>query len=505
MRTPIQIDELYLASDAFDTTDFEILDLEVVAALQRPTRITADVDVGELEIADDDLVALLESPATIRLRAGDDAYALGHRVESIELLTPRANGSFVYRVELVTSWGDLAYARRSAVFLGMTHPGILEHVLQSSIAEEDYELALARGLGRLVDSLEMPRLRHDNFSGYPRREYTVQFEETDLAFLQRLAEHEGIILADDHRAGEYRLVVGDHNGAFGTLAAPLAFSHHEDEFEVGRVGGLRRRLQRRSEEVVLRDYNWRTPRVPLRTSKRVEGARAVTDGWLEYYGEHFKTPEEGARYARLRAEEEAWPGDVVEGHGTCLELAPGRRFRVEGSPGGVFDRGYFCLATRWRIADGNVEPVRFEAIPDDVTYRPPRVTPKPRIDGLMHARVDGVQLGHAAPIDDHGRYKVRLPFDTTVGADVGRASRWIRMLQPHAGEGYGMHFPLDVGVEVMIAHLGGDPDRPVIVGSVPNPETPTPVSRANATQSRIRTRSGVLMVFEDDARAGGAR
>ena len=80
----------------------------------------------------------------------------------------------------------------------------------------------------------------------------------------------------------------------------------------------------------------------------------------------------------------------------------------------------------------------------------------------------------------------------------GTSSRWIRMAQPSSGDGYGMHFPLHLGTEVVIAHVDGDPDRPIILGSVPNPNTTTPVSRDNATQSAVRTRAGIRIEFEDD-------
>jgi type VI secretion system secreted protein VgrG len=73
------------------------------------------------------------------------------------------------------------------------------------------------------------------------------------------------------------------------------------------------------------------------------------------------------------------------------------------------------------------------------------------------------------------------------------------MAQPFAGGAYGMHFPLHIGAEVVIAHVEGDPDRPVIVGAVPNPETSSPVTSHNASQSVVRTRAGIHIEFEDDA------
>src|SRR5262249_10072727 len=104
--------------------------------------------------------------------------------------------------------------------------------------------------------------------------------------------------------------------------------------------------------------------------------------------------------------------------------------------------------------------------------------------------------GQYAEIDETGRYKVTLPFDS--GNNKGAAvSRWIRMAQPYAGPGYGSHHPLHRGTEVLVAFLDGDPDRPVIVASVPNAHTVGPVTNSNATQSVTRTASGIHIELED--------
>ncbi len=136
--------------------------------------------------------------------------------------------------------------------------------------------------------------------------------------------------------------------------------------------------------------------------------------------------------------------------------------------------------------------------PPPVPYRSQRRARKPVIHGFMHGFVDGEAATTAAPIDEKGRYRIILPMDS-IAELGGRATRWIRMMQSSAGNAYGIHFPLHMGTEVLIAHLDGDPDRPVILGSVPNPATPSPIVQNEATRSRIRTRSGIELEFEDDA------
>jgi hypothetical protein len=100
--------------------------------------------------------------------------------------------------------------------------------------------------------------------------------------------------------------------------------------------------------------------------------------------------------------------------------------------------------------------------------------------------VEAAAKSKYAEVDEAGRYHVRFIFDTS-GAEDGRASRPIRMAQPHAGPGYGFHFPLRSGVEVILTCIDGDPDRPIIAGAVPNPQTPSTVDPKNARRNVIRT------------------
>ena len=114
----------------------------------------------------------------------------------------------------------------------------------------------------------------------------------------------------------------------------------------------------------------------------------------------------------------------------------------------------------------------------------------------MNAHIDAAGSGQYAEVDNQGRYKVILPFDLN-SAMGGKASSWLRMAQPYAGENHGMHFPLHKGTEVLLTFIDGDPDRPIIAAAVPNPITPSPVNSSNSTQSRITTAGGNKLHMED--------
>ena len=144
--------------------------------------------------------------------------------------------------------------------------------------------------------------------------------------------------------------------------------------------------------------------------------------------------------------------------------------------------------------------MRLSAIEKETPFRLSKRTPWPRIDGYETATIDGPAESDYAQIDDMGRYLVRYHADESMGEDA-KVSTWIRMMQPHTGAPEGMHFPLRKGTEVLVAFLGGDPDRPVILGAVPNAVTPSVVTKSNHTQNRLFTGGGTTLEIED--KAGG--
>jgi len=140
----------------------------------------------------------------------------------------------------------------------------------------------------------------------------------------------------------------------------------------------------------------------------------------------------------------------------------------------------------------------FTVLPAEVQFRPERKTPKARFNGVLNAKIDAAGSGQYAELDEQGRYKIILPFDTS-GRKDGKASAWVRMMQPYAGSGHGMHFPLHKGTEVLLSFIDGDPDRPIIAGAVTNPETPSLVNADNQTKSRLVSASGNEFHMEDQA------
>jgi type VI secretion system secreted protein VgrG len=451
---------------------------------------------------DEDVDEVLRLGARLWFGRGETLATVHGVVRSVELLPAIDARRLGYRFVLVPRVARLGHTQRSRVFHSTSYPAIVRSILieHGFVEDEDFEMRLTRGARAANEELPEPGPADDDFADYPQREYTAQYEETDLAFVERLLEHEGIFYWFVQDDGRDKIVFGDRNARLGTHEA-LAFEPRASADRSAALASISRVRRSGSSNLEVREYNWRTPDVAMFAQAEIDGATGV--GTWAGYGEHFRTPQEGERYARIRAEERLLDRETYDGLATSPTLSAGVRVPVSGCVLPALDKEYLVTHVERTLRKdegqaGAVFHVRFGAIDAGTPFRPRRRTPKPRIHGVVHARIDGPVAGMVAPIDDHGRYKVVLPYDTA-SHETGRASRWIRMAQPSSGEGYGIHFPLHVGVEVLLAHVRGDPDRPVIVGAVPNASTVTPVTRDNATQSQVRTRSGILMEFEDDA------
>jgi type VI secretion system secreted protein VgrG len=430
---------------------------------------------------------LLDTPCFVT-QDGASPLEVHGVLAGVRLLAANEACPVLYEARLVPRLWNTTRVRRTRVFQEASVRDIVERVLgESSIALDV----------RLEES-------------YPVREYTVQYEETDFAFVSRLLEHWGIFYFFVQGPDGETMVLGD---------GPHAFEEHPD-FEVltfspsvgrtgvaGTVQSLTMEVVPQTAGVTVRDYNWRTPLVGLAASHEADTRTGYGVHWN--YGDHFKDTDEGAMVARLRAEQELCLREAYTGVCSVPGLAPGQRVALFGCPIPDLNVTYLVTSVEPRLAvtsDSGDECYQypFAAValerdaPPVVPYRSQRRTAKPVVHGFMHGIVDGEVAGTAAPIDAEGRYRVILPMDSEAELG-GRATRWIRMMQASSGNNYGIHFPLHMGTEVLVAHLDGDPDRPVILGSVPNPSTRSPIVLDEATRSRIRTRSGIELEFEDDA------
>ncbi|BDU73731.1 type VI secretion system Vgr family protein [Mesoterricola silvestris] len=468
---------------------------------------TGDEGISRLYAFDLDLLSrrldlnlqdLLNKPATFTIHrpSGGDVAFKGMLSEFEQL--GEFDGHGFYRARLVPRLWWLSITRHNQVFLDRTVPEILREVLvEGGLTSADFEF----------------RLKGD----YPPREFVCQYRESHFDFLSRWLEREGICyFFEQGRDGEKVVFVDDLAGhkeaPQGRRVAYAPASGLDALAQDETLKTFACRSQVIPSKVLLKDHDYLKPSLELEGKAEVD---ADGKGQVYLYGEHFHTPGEGERLARLRKEELLCRRNRVRGTGSAPFLAPGFTFQVErhfredynrtylavevhheGSQAGAFTSGLQKALAGLETAVFYRND--FVAIPSDVQFRPPQDTPAPRISGTLTARIDAAGAGQFAELDLHGRYKVVLPFDLS-GRKDAKASAYLRMAQPYAGSDHGMHFPLHKDTEVLLTFLEGDPDSPVIAAAVPNAATPSVVLGANATQNRIVSSAGNEILLEDKA------
>jgi type VI secretion system secreted protein VgrG len=495
--------KLYFESAATESDTFRVVDFKGTEEISRPFRFEINLISSEPEI---DLKAVIGERAFLGLERNGELRKI-HGVLSEFEQGEWIGRHYRYRAVLVPRLWLLSLRKQCQVYTkepdaltgwsdGLTIQKILEDELQGAgLASDDYEINLTET--------------------HPYREYVAQYQETDLDFISRLMEHEGIFYFFEHDDDKDKLIIADSNDRFGRFegTSELVFRPPTGMVNVEReaVQKLFCKERRIPRELKLKDYNWRTPNLDLTVTETIDDA---SEGLVCEYGNHYKDVEEdGPLYARFRAEEIRCRQTRYQGESNGIAFRAGFVYELTEHFRPDFDGEYLIVGVRHRGSqsspgaegsdEGDERPSygnRFVTIRSDVQYRPPRVTPKPKILGAVNAKIDSSGDGEFAEIDEHGRYRIALAFDqrTDLAALSGGAqSRWVRKAQPYSGGGYGMHFPLHKGAEVIVTHVDGDPDRPVIAGAVPNPETPPPVAQSNHRANTIRTSGGNQLIMDD--------
>ena len=468
-------------SAALGETQWTVRSLEGEDTLNGEYRFRVHLDLATSSLSHEELEKVLEAPATVVfIEAGRELNRFSGVVSELSATNDVEHTRTDLYLEIVPRVAMAAHRRGSELFLDKSIPEVV--------------VAKLTALGLKVDEDFALLLR----GTYPPREIIAQYEESDLAFIRRLCESIGITTSYDQQGGREVLLLSDGQTPFPEVTRPRLPSRHRADHPA--AFDVRTTLRRVPQHVQVHDYNYRSPNVSLLDRDPTRRAAAVGE-WTEF-GAHPKTRDQTRELAVIRTEEQAARHQVVEGLATEASLRSGRLVQLVDAVASeqmlLLTHVAYGFRSK-RLEDGVELPGwenRFVAIPANVPFRPQRVTPVPRIPGLLNAVVDGAIRGDYAELDGLGRYHLRFAYDRTGRTDLG-ATHPVRMMQPHAGANYGMHFPLRPGAEVLVGFVNGDPDRPVIVGSAPNPITTSPVAARNQTQNVLRTGSNNEMVIED--------
>jgi type VI secretion system secreted protein VgrG len=432
-------------------------------------------------------------------------------------------------IVVVPAFEALRHRTNTRIFQGQTVPQILEDVIGPAL--EPYQRSVDNQLNRT----------------YPECEYRTQYDESDLDFCHRLMEEEGIASWFDFSGDTETLVLADEASSYGAVSSlhgdVLLFSDHEPT-----VGGheyvseLHLVSRLRPTKVVMRHFDWTHSSTPVEADSSSDeqerqyapGSRVGPDREVYQHDERpvtFHQYDEGkgtyeehdeSDQVRLRRQAQAVDAAVAEGASTVLGMTVASTFSLVGHLRSDLDGTYLVLSVthtftgegddhdyrnRFRCIPANPETGSESSEADserlEVVYRPERATPRPRVMSIQTATVVG-EGGEEITTDMHGRVKVQFHWDREGSSDEG-SSCFIRVQQPWAGNRWGFLFLPRHGMEVVVSFINGDPDRPLVLGSVYNAQNPPPYTLPDdKTKSAIKSNSSIgegfnELRFEDKA------
>ncbi len=458
--------------------DLQVLEFMGREALSQPFAFELEL---VSERPDLDLENLLHQPAFLALSpAGNGIHGMIYRVaqgDSGKRLTR-------YHITLRPQLAYLAHRINQRIFQHLTVEQIISQVLEEDGIHAD---AFRFGLG----------------SVYPERGYCVQYDESDLHFIHRLCEEEGIHYHFQHSASGHVLMFGDDQTGFPKLA-PVAYQQDSglvaDEPVIKRFG---LRVETRTSRVTRRDYDFEKPRLTMEGAFQSEFQPDLED--YDYPG-RFTERARGKHLSQRALERHRSDFELAEGESDQPQLVTGYFLALTEHPRGDWNQLWLLneihhegkqpqvleeSVTSDSVArDGFTQGYRnyFTATPWDIPFRPALTHPKPKVLGSQTAVVTG-PAGEEIYCDEYGRVKVQFHWDREGQAD-DKTSCWLRVSSSWAGDRYGGIAIPRVGMEVLVTFLEGDPDQPLVTGCLYHKEHVVPYDLpANKTRSVFKTLS----------------
>lgn len=449
VSTPLGADKLLL--DRFEGT-------EAISQLFRFS-LTMRSDSSALDAA-----TIVGAGATVTLKLGSAPARYFNGIISRFVHSGGDREFSAYSAELVPKLWLLTLTRNRVIWQNKTAAEIVKAVLA------EYAVTIS-----------------DKLTGtYASREYCVQHDESAFEFISRLMEEEGIFYYFTFADGAHTMVLADATTAHTDCPNAAALKYHPQTGGRDMIDTINRfEFESRlvAQKHALGDYDYLQPSTALAAAHAAATGKGAQ---YEYPGGHNVVAKGTAR-AKIRVQEQQVQSAVSRGQSFAYALAAGTKFTLSGHTRAALNTAHVVRAVN-HSADHEQYSNSFEAFAATVPFRPPRVTPRPRVAGSQIATVVGSN-GEEIWTDQHGRIKVQFPWDR-VGTNNENSSCWVRVSQIWAGQGWGALFIPRIGQEVVISYVDGDPDRPLVTGSVYNAEKTTPVALPSMqTQSTIKSRS----------------
>lgn len=471
-----------LPPEASGDSPLLLIRLHAKEELSQPFEYVADL----LSEHDDiDPNKLLGQPMTIMVRTADDRvrYFQG-LVSNFSYRGPEA--AYAHYQAVIRPWfWFLARNRDCRIFQDMTVRDVFEKVAKDTHQFSDF--------------------KWNTTATYKKRDYCVQYRESDFNFLSRLLEEEGIYYYFEHEESKHTMILGDSYTAFTSIKGtekngPKVPFRPQGEagLELEHVSEWQVLHELQSGTTVIDDFDFEKPKVELQSKSQISREHAQSKFEVYDYPGLYWVNGDGDQLSKVRIEELQSNFKRLAGTSDHRELNAGKLFKLAEHPRKGEDAEYALIKTEIDVESGEIAQtregaenkftVKFVAIPSRDPFRPARTTKKPFVHGPQTAIVVG-KSGEEIWTDKYGRVKLQFHWDREGKSDEN-SSCWIRVSQAWAGKNWGsMHIPR-IGQEVVVTFLEGDPDRPLVIGRVYNADLMPPYGLPdNQTQSGILSRS----------------
>ncbi|MEL4886763.1 type VI secretion system tip protein VgrG [Pectobacterium betavasculorum] len=458
---------------ALPASTFAVVDFQLSEALNQPFALSLNLASA---LSDVDFGAVLDQPCELLVWYEGE---LKRRVSGIISAFAQGDTGFRrtrYQAEVRPALWRLGLRTNARIFQAQKPEAIIGTLLEES-GITDYAFAL----------------RHD----HAQREYCVQYRESDLAFITRLAAEEGLYFFHEFEEGKHRVVFADDAGAL--VKGPELF------FNLATLGLSEGEYVRRfryaeavsTAEVALKDYSFKTPAYGLLHSKISGELAHQRESYQHYdYPGRFKQDPSGKAFTSYRLDALRANAMTGSGESNAAMLMPGSSFTLTEHPNPTLNSGWQLVAITHSgqqpqalEEESGGEPTTysnsFEVISAKSTWRAD-LPYKPMVDGPQIATVVG-PAGEEIYCDEYGRIKLQFPWDR-YGASDDQSSCWVRVSQGWAGGQYGLIAIPRIGHEVIVSFLEGDPDQPIVTGRTFHATNPSPYPLpANKTRTSLRT------------------
>ncbi|WES90986.1 type VI secretion system Vgr family protein [Dickeya fangzhongdai] len=458
---------------ALPDTTFAVVDFELSEALNQPFALSLNLASSQPGI---DFGAVLDQPCELRVWYEGE---LQRRVSGIVSRFAQGDTGFRrtrYQAEVRPALWRLGLRTNARIFQTQKPDAIISTLLEEA-GITDYAFAL----------------RHE----HAVREYCVQYRESDLAFINRLAAEEGLFYFHEFDAGKHRVVFADDAGALAK-GPELFFNLATQGLSEGAyVRRFRYAEAVSTAEVALKDYSFKTPAYGLLHNKMSSELDHQRESYQHFdYPGRFKLDPSGKAFTGYRLDALRAGAMTGGGESNAAELMPGSTFTLTEHPNPAFNLAWQVVAVTHSgqqpqalEEESGGEPTTlsnsFEVVKATTTWRA-ALPYKPMVDGPQIATVVG-PAGEEIYCDEFGRVKLQFPWDR-YGASDDQSSCWVRVSQGWAGGQYGLIAIPRIGHEVVVSFLEGDPDQPIVTGRTFHATNPSPYPLpANKTRTSLRT------------------